>query len=124
MRWRRRGLGEWGTGLNAEKIGVVVVKSCDIQIELRLYQAAIPSLVADQVFGSKFSVPDDAVESQRIGHKQSGDLKVFLDPRRGANGSGDGAPEGLPRVRCPQDTCARLGFEPGVIIVQELRSDG
>src|SRR5438874_13381797 len=114
MSWRRRGLGEWRTGLNAEQIGVVVVKGCYIQVELRLYQAAIPDLVADQVFRGKFPVPDDAVESQRIRHKQSGDLEVFLDPRRGANGLGDGTPDGLPRVRCPQDTYARLGFEPGV----------
>src|SRR5882724_10749682 len=114
MSWRRRGFGEWRTGLNAEEIGVVVVKGCNVQVELRLYQAAIPDLVPDQVFRSKFSVPDDAVESQRIGHKQSGDLEVFLDPRRGTNSSGDGAPEGLPWVRCPQDTCARLGLETRV----------
>src|SRR5882724_8615546 len=124
MSWRRRGFGKWRTGLNAEQIGVVVVKACYIQVELRFYQAAISNLIADQVFRSKFPVPDDAVESQRIGHKQSGDLEVFLDPRWGADGSGDRPPEGLSRVRCPQDTCARLGLETRIIIVQELRSDG
>ena len=63
MPWSRRRFEEWRTGLNAEEIGVVVIESGDVHVELRFYQAPIPDFVANQVFRRKLSVPNDAIKS-------------------------------------------------------------
>src|SRR6266851_2391123 len=103
---------------------IVVVERCDVQVKLGSYKASVPGFVTEQVFRGELSVANDAKEGQRIGHEQRSELEVFFDAGGRAHGASNGAPDGLPWTRCPQEPGGRLDLEAAIAVMQKLRAEG
>ncbi len=73
--WQR--FKEWHAHLKAIDIFVVVVKARNIQIEMRREQYAVPSLIAQQYFGTELAVAIDLqVNGQRCHGREVRELNV------------------------------------------------
>ena len=99
----------------AEKVMVVVIKTCDIDIELTAQQPAIAEFVTIELFGSEIWIGVETSEEWdaiRRGGNVAGEVEVRLGIRRRPQGMCKGRPDGLLFGRCPEEAGAGLQLDP------------
>src|SRR5216684_7697830 len=109
--------------LNTQKMIVVVVEGCDVNVEPWLHQAAVSGFIADQVFRGKPSVANNAVKSERVRRCECSELEIFFHAGGSAHGASNGGPDSLSLIRRPQDSYPRLDLKATITVVKKFRAD-